>query len=144
MDFLIDSFWSFMDHMSVIFCHEIFSPNLNFALINIWVIRWSFWGHLWSLKIQHRLICQLNVDKGTPDKVSEYGNLSTFCWIVPLNWEFSNFWKIPSNSLTLSYHLVLNWPVQLGIFQILENSLKLSLAHYSWGKSLILILSTCA
>ncbi len=56
-------FWSFLDHMLVIFHHEKFSPELNFALINIWVIRWSFLDHLWSLKIQHRLIRQLNVDK---------------------------------------------------------------------------------
>jgi hypothetical protein len=47
----------------------------------------------------------------------------------PFFWEFSKFRKIPSNSLKLSYHLVLNCPVQLGIFQILENSLKLSSVH---------------
>jgi hypothetical protein len=39
---------------------------------------------------------------------------------------------------------VLNRPVQLGIFQILENSLKLSLVHKSRGKSLIPILLICA
>ncbi len=70
--------WSFLDHVSVIFHNEIFSPDLNFALINIWVICWSFLGLLWSLKIQHRLICQLCGQKGTPDKVSESGNFSTF------------------------------------------------------------------
>ncbi len=51
----------------------------------------------------------------------------------PFFWEFSKFWKIPSNSLTLSYHLVLNCPIQLGIFQILENSLKLSLVYINPG-----------
>ncbi len=47
----------------------------------------------------------------------------------PFFWEFFKFWKIPSNSLTLSYHLVLNRVVQLGIFQILISSLKLSSVH---------------
>ncbi len=72
-------FWSFLDHMSVILHHEKFSPNLNFALINIWVICWSILGHLWSLKNSAQIDMSVECgQKGTPDKVSKSGNFSTF------------------------------------------------------------------
>jgi hypothetical protein len=54
--FIFESFgghyWSFLDQMSIIFCHKKFSPDLNFPLFNIWVICWSFLGHLLLLKIK--------------------------------------------------------------------------------------------
>jgi hypothetical protein len=65
--------------MSVILRHESFSPNLNFALINIWVICWSFLGHLWSLKNSAQIDMSVECgQKGTPGKVSKSGNFSTF------------------------------------------------------------------
>ena len=91
-------FWSILDHMSVILRHESFSPNLNFALINIWVICWSFLGHLWSLKNSAQI--DMSVErgqKGTPDKVSESGNFQHL--------KNSQVWRnLPTNYLPLQSH----------------------------------------